>query len=939
MAALLCALPSIVSADEAPRCPEPASSLDVAVFSDLYGPAGESFQGALGFFVGEGDTTDAPLNGFGVSIDNVVIRWRETETVPDATTCGPGFCATLELQTTNFYEGSSRLEITLLEASPPAENDCDRNGSPDGTNDCNGDGNPDLVVDVTSDAEPEGEVVFLERVGTGPRYVGSIAISAVFDVPNTLFVARQGTAPAAVDVAYFDRDDGTGVVCENDLDPAEAGNVRASTAVLFPTGRVSVQGYRLTDNGDDDGFADTNETVNLFVTVTNQTGRDLDGVVARLSTNSPAIDCILQPVIDIGALDAQGPGSSAEGPNPFVFKVGSTIARASEFEELSATFTIGLTSDRFDATIYPIELTLDLDLDVSGGGTPSTFAEGFDTPGSLGSFTSMSLDFNGEGGPGGDDDASDGYRCQYNDPDFVNANSYAETQCHLGNAFFDFYNTFDWHQHDGLQPDGGRAFQGSGSLHFGVHDAGGDPDLDTTSLATLDAVRSIQPIDLAYAGNGGPPELSFKHQISLVDNRSTSTPAGETSDRGIVQIQLADALGQAVGDWTRLEPYQNVHDAQGTDNFVDCTFDPIDDGNDEDSFFDPTDPNRRLGPSSTCFPLASFAFLGDTDHRNAANPSAIGRASDGPGLAGAVGNGTWVESRFDLSRYQGRRVLLRFLETSIEVNDIPTYESAFVWNPVVFDDGWYIDEVVVSPTLTAPATVSVDTTDNSSLPGCGSPCTTLAADLRADPTGTAAPAVVTELSAQGSSADRCIDGTLEYQFWIDANEDGVLQEPDDLLLRDWTDNPLRVEAPRETTVYGVRVRCSSGAACQGTAFETVVVQCPSTGNARFDQAIAFEARDRLAWSASERVDAFRGSLNALRAASSGGTGDFGKSLEACLLDGVEARELTDAFLPAAPGDASYYLVRSAACNAPSWSTAAPGEVPGRNATIPTPVCP
>jgi hypothetical protein len=927
-------------------CPTDSDRAGIGTLSDLYGPAGESLQAAVGFFVAEGDATTSPSQGFGLTIDDMVIRWRETELVPDVTECSAGFCATLELQTTNFYEGNSRLEISLLEASPPAENDCDLNGIPDGTHDCSGDGVPDLVVRATSDAEIDGEIVFVERVGSGPRYRGSLPISPVYDVSGTLFIERSGTLSATVDVVYDDSDDGTGSPCANSADPAERGNVRASTAVFYPVGRLSVAGYRLTDNGDDDGFADTNETVDLYVTVVNQSGEALGGVVARLSTNSARVDCILQPVISIGSLDADGPGSRREGPAPFRFKLGAGVERGSEFEELAAAFTVSITSNRFDGLISPQRITLDLDLDVSGGGSPTEFSEDFETAGSLGAFTSMSLDFNGPGGPGGSNTASDGYRCQYNDPDFINSNSYcplSDCVCHLGYSLFPVIpDSFDWHQHGALQPDGGRAYIGGGSLHFGVHDASGDPDLDTTPLATLDAVRLIDPLNLSYAAAGGTPELSFKHQISLVDNRGTSTPTGEAVDRGVVQLQLADGAGAAIGSWQKLYPYHNVHDAQGTDNFVDCTFDPTDDGNDEDDFFDPTDPNRRLGPSSTCFPEASFVFLGDTDHRNPPSPFAIGRASDGPGLAGATGPGTWVESRFDLSRFQGRRVRLRFLETSIEVDPIANYESAFSWNPVPLDDGWYVDAVRVAPTLTSPATVAVDTADNSALPGCGNACDSLGADLVADPSTVAAPGALSELSAAGSSADRCIDGTLQYQFWRDSDDSGTIDTAVDERLRDWTDNPLLLAVPRRTTTYGAFARCSSAPACAGSAtpaLATVVVNCPATGNVRFTQRIVFSGPDDVGWPVVETVDAIRGNLNDLRAASGGGAGDFGTSVETCVLDGVPASGFSDATVPPNPGDARYWLVRSAACNAPGWGSGGPGEVPGRDSTIPASTCP
>ena len=67
-------------------------------------------------------------------------------------------------------------------------------------------------------------------------------------------------------------------------------------------------------------------------------------------------------------------------------------------------------------------------------------------------------------------------------------------------------------------------------------------------------------------------------------------------------------------------------------------FDPTDDGSTEDDFFDETDPERRLGPSSLCFPEFVFVHQGDTDEPFQVNN--IGRATEaGSGLAGNTGDG------------------------------------------------------------------------------------------------------------------------------------------------------------------------------------------------------------------------------------------------------------------------------------------------------------
>src|SRR6185295_7809394 len=104
------------------------------------------------------------------------------------------------------------------------------------------------------------------------------------------------------------------------------------------------------------------------------------------------------------------------------------------------------------------------------------------------------------------------------------------------------------------------------------------------------------------------PLLTFKHQISLPDSRRINDPVGQGSDRGVLHAQIAGATV-----WQKLTPYQNIYDQQGTDFFSNCMFDPTDDGNNEDSYFDPTDPARRLGPSSTCYPEFAFAYSGDTN--------------------------------------------------------------------------------------------------------------------------------------------------------------------------------------------------------------------------------------------------------------------------------------------------------------------------------------
>jgi len=470
---------------------------------------------------------------------------------------------------------------------------------------------------------------------------------------------------------------------------------------------VAIIGTELYDNGDGDGYADTYETVSLRVTVQNTTELDLQDVVLRLS---PEIACISRPLVYLGSLAA---GETRWVDDEFVFTIGE-IDRMDlgldEYSDLTVEFQVHVSSDRLNElanipTNTITTITLNLDLDVMGGSGRTTFLETFES-GTMGTFSNLNLD----SGPNSLASA-DGYRCQYADPDWRGSNSYGQiTDCYLGATQQQADATF-WY---GIELDPAIGY--------------------TTPLAVLEAAGLADPINLAWAkvceGDGitecvdefdcpagercanAQQTLSFKHQIDLVDSRSVNAWPGEASDRGVVQLQLADDLGQPVGHWIKLQPYLNVYDQTAADNYYHCSFDPIDDGNTEDDFFDPADPDRRLGPSSTCNPELIFAYMGDTDAPY--DPLELGNA-EGPGLEGATGLGTWVESKFNLDRFKGRRIRLRFLATSLKQGNLETR----MWsdNPSPGDDGWWIDDVMTTDTLTSPATIVSDSMANTWLPG------------------------------------------------------------------------------------------------------------------------------------------------------------------------------------------------------------------------------
>jgi hypothetical protein len=898
-----------------------------STLEDFYGDSGRKFQAAMGFYTQEGTPSGPVTAGFGVAIDDQVVEWREFRLDADATNCntaGAAECAAIELAQTNVFEGSTVLQVTVLERSP--KNDCNLDGDVIDANDdddCDDNGTRDLKVRAFSEGEPEGELFQANEVSPGAgRFTINIPTSFSYDSPGTLFVTP---ASAVARIQYKDWDDGTGSVCRNATDPSQRGTLEESTTLFVAAGRVALKGVRVVDiTGDGDGFADDGEEIELYLTLTNKSGADLEDVSVSIqsadTTSESRIACISRPSVSLGALANR---ASAETPTPLKFTVGSVGRQVGE-EDLAKliTFNVTVRSDRFDALTRTVQFSIDTDLNASGGSGPGTFVEDFEVTSGFNQFTTMSIDAGRESLAG-----SNGYRCQYNDPDYVNSNSFGSTECYMGVGG----NAYDWHLHNTSSGDGGRAFTGTRSLHWGVHQSAG-PSRDTTRLAQLDAIRTTNPINLGVGAVN--PELSFKHQISLADNRISNTPNGEAADRAVVHVQLADGASNAIGDWVKVYPYENEYDARGTDQFTNCTFDPVDDGNNEDSWFDPTDPFRRKGPSSTCDPEFTFVFHGDTDYRsNPPDLTRIGRAFDGPGLQGALGAGTWVQPKFALNQYKGRRLRVRFVATSIEVSTTGLMDAILGGENEVGDDGWYIDDVRVTDTLTSPATLSADTVPRSPT-GCVD-CTTVTASLSSTPAGSPAPGQPVTLSASGSSADSCLNGALQFRFFKDANLNGQYNEGIDPILRDWTDNSGLLDAPLVDTTYGVSVRCSSDITCESTTTTFVDVACPSTGTqvSFFNGSINVKkTAPEVTWSVSQGFDAVQINGNTLRSSA----GNFTTAAESCVAN--DASGTSFSWNPAVnPGEWKAILLRPGGgsfCNAQgSYSSQAPTEAAGRDSEI------
>lgn len=629
------------------------------------------------------------------------------------------------------------------------------------------------------------------------------------------------------------------------------------------------------DNGDADGFADSNETVTLRFKLQNTTDSALNGVVLHLASSDHEKICITRSVLDVGEL---APGASVETVDGFEFvvtDVDRTTLGFGALDDFSAGFT--LTAEALPPVetlaVHPSRMRLDLDLDVAGGSAPATFFESFES--GLGSFEIDNMDAILHGL-----EASDGFRCQYHDPDNPNSQLFEQPEliqhCHLGTSPMQADAVFWGMSGPENSPLGGRGFSGFHSMFWGIDF--GDPLRWTTPMGVMEAAMTTDPIHLGW--DSVAPVLSYKQQVSLIDGRAavieeTDAVADPESafDRGVVMVQLADETGAPVGDWMKLDPYRNVYDQVATDLFKTCMFDPIDDGTNEDDFFDPNDPERLHGPSSTCAPEFAFAAMGETSNPYSAEN--VGFA-DGPALDGLWGLGSWIETRFDLSRFRGRSIRVRFLATAMKVrenNDWQEYlggPEGLDWNPNPGDDGWWIDDVTVEGALLTAASVVADTASNGSLPG---------PDPAADPDDDA---ICT------ASGDNCPGVANPEQIDFDLDGSGAACDCDDLL----------------ETVYPGAEEINDGIdnQCSGDVGSGIVDEV--TGPIGFYDA---GNKNLLSWPAQPRAIRYQ----VVRATAA--TFDSG-----CTLFPFLTTPMLNDTAPVFPGVVNYYLVRSSYPNVGSW---------------------
>ncbi len=659
-----------------------------------------------------------------------------------------------------------------------------------------------------------------------------------------------------------------------------------------------------------DVFVDPGECANLDLAISNGLSEDLTNVRVCISTTSKAIDCIVDPCTWFDTIPA---GSTAWNSvsDRLRFIVGTGDAAQNDLVgfgplQRKATFNVNILADQIRGTLSGQRLTINLDVDALAGGgqTQVTYFEGFEDTCANEPTTPCNSDADCPSGPcvalstmPGHTAAREAFYAQGRGSTMLIPGPRCEND-NVGAALTDIVNDDfdsdptgrdpdDWHVHTPADPDRSglpKAHTGKNSFQYGFHFIHPVEEVPADGFRLNRQIALVLPdLNLDVEGNF---ELDFWHIVAFSGWVEGYWNFGEGEDRGIVEVQPDNNFDPEIsefGPWERVVPILNPYFAkQDTKYPSTAAFDPADDINPDDPF----------NPTVTmCQPLTFWMQQGSTTGTDALNCTdgdndtfidcefaGAGEAMNNPALRGpgltepsADGNpGVWVHTKFNLSRYAGRHIKIRFVaSTAADVGGSfnsymePTAPSVGTGSGASLstDDGWYIDDIIVTGTvpvevfLTVDKKVSIgDSLQNPLLRYEGAICPAdtvvpggfnlpacdpggVVAVAAAQPSASLAPGRLVRLTGSASQMALCPDGTIFYR-WSEADTGRVLQE--------FSTDPDIDVAPFSSTSYRLEVACSQDLSCGSE--DTLLVSVYSGVNAgMFVTAEQIPASIRMRW--------------------------------------------------------------------------------------------
>ena len=203
-------------------------------------------------------------------------------------------------------------------------------------------------------------------------------------------VTLTGTAPYFEGSLALATDDGHGAnngtllvlpgetITATYTDSSPAGSSTAEAGIGCAGGNVIyLSSAQVSDNGDNDGIADNNETVTLDITIQNNTGAALTNTRVQIFSDTPAtVDCVPDNQALYGTV-AAGASQTNPGGDRFTFHVAPAVACADWQTPPTARFTVLISADGVNGSATLQTFNLTLDLDTTGAGGPYTLTQNF----------------------------------------------------------------------------------------------------------------------------------------------------------------------------------------------------------------------------------------------------------------------------------------------------------------------------------------------------------------------------------------------------------------------------------------------------------------------------------------------------------------------------------------------------------------------------------
>jgi hypothetical protein len=377
----------------------------------------------------------------------------------------------------------------------------------------------------------------------------------------------------------------------------------------------------------------------------------------------------------------------------------------------------------------------------------------------------------------------------------------------------------DWHFDSTTGPiPAEKAFRGTKSAHWGRHTDAAERKFDTTPLREIEAFDT-NPINLTILPNAtiGDLFMSFWHIADFADDNAINFQVNQSGDHADVQIAVDQnpGAGDSFGRWQKLIPFQNVYDhtTQVWSWFGYCEFTPADAA---------TATTPGSFGETMCFPDGVWSHSGNVLGTNVFSFF----NAQGPGALGSVGEGVWVQSKFNLGLFLGQRVKFRWVGQGWDFgNGWDSYleppGAAPPFDIGTRDDGWWIDSIQITGGVTTQVTPVVETASIPLSAQC--PATTAAKcnealgtngftpDFRisdADGDGVVVDGESLLLDAsQTANPGGCADGVAQFRFSkVDGGGTTILQ--------DWsTAGSLKLGNTVGGDLYQVEIRCSSDTSC------------------------------------------------------------------------------------------------------------------------------